>query len=120
MTERTARNFLLYQLQNVLYSEFYIRGHASPRVWKDESASGHEPDFVERLSAADTGNGCLEPGWLVIARGGNEVVVSKHGVTLYVSPDGVEPMPSGVSPGRQCNYACLRNCALCLRAITWP
>jgi hypothetical protein len=102
MTPRTARNYLLYQLQSQLYSDFYIRGTASPRVWSDGGGVTDGAAFVETLSAANMGNGCWENGWDVQTATPGEVVVRRAGLTLWVRPeDCLSPDGSPIEPGTE-------------------
>lgn len=85
MTARTTRNYLLSQLQNRLYTDFYIRGKASPKVWNDEGQMESGTDFVEGLSRANAGSGCREAGWEVTEVVAEEVAVRRHRLTLWVT-----------------------------------
>jgi hypothetical protein len=85
MTPKTARNYLLYQLQSKLYSDFYIRGIASSAVWNDGVTGASS--FVEALSAANMGKGSCESGWEVQEAVADRVVVRRSGLTLWVRPE---------------------------------
>jgi hypothetical protein len=101
LTPKTARSYLLYQLQNQLYGDFYRQGFAGPsrRDAAELPAHGRTP-FVETLSAANGGNGCWEAGWQVVAVNGAEVVVSRDGLTLWVRPqDCLAPAGGEITPG---------------------
>jgi HopA1 effector protein family len=100
MTARTARNYLLHQLQSQLYGDFYVRGGASPRVWDDHGGAADAIAFAEGLSAANTGTGCHEGGWEVLAVAQREVVVRRDGITLWVEPEEcLAPVSGCIEPG---------------------
>jgi hypothetical protein len=84
MTTKTARNYLVYQLQSHLYNEFYIRGGASHSVWSDSSSEADPGSFVETLSAANEGVGCRESGWEVTTAADDRLVVRKGNLDLWV------------------------------------
>ena len=84
MTSKTARNYLLYQLQSHLYSEFYIRGGVSQSVWSDPGSEGDALSFVETLSAANKGTGCDESGWKVQTVAKDYLVVQRGNLNLWV------------------------------------
>jgi len=84
MTPRTARNYLRHRLQSQLYSDFYVRGGASPQLWDQDGGAADPVSFVEALSAANTGNGCREDGWEVLTAAADEVTARRHGVTLWI------------------------------------
>jgi HopA1 effector protein family len=87
MTPKTARNYLLYQLQSHLYNEFYIRGGTSQNVWNDPDCDADAVSFVEALSAANEGSGCNESGWEVLATAENHLRVRKGNLELWVRPE---------------------------------
>ena len=117
MTPKTARNYLLYQLQSHLYSDFYIRGGALNNVWSDPGVDADALSFVESLSVANQGSGCHQSGWEVQSAIGDHLTVRRGGLELWVrpqdysAPDGRTPQPGtsvalhlpkellGVSPG---------------------
>jgi hypothetical protein len=90
MTARTARNYLINQLQNLLYTEFYIRGTASRRVWNDEVEMARDADFVDTLSAANAGSGCCESGWEVTEITADEVAIRRDKLTLWVTREDLD------------------------------
>src|SRR5580704_8882584 len=87
MTPKTARNYLLYQLQSHLYNEFYIRGGTSQNVWNDQDCDADAFSFVEALSAANEGSGCNESGWKVQAAAEGHLRVRKGNLELWVRPE---------------------------------
>jgi hypothetical protein len=100
MTPRTARNYLLYQLQSHLYSEFYIRGGVSQSVWSDPGSDADALSFVETLSVANEGTGCRESGWQVQAIGKDHLVVRRGNLDLWVRPeDYTAPKDRALEPG---------------------
>jgi hypothetical protein len=87
LTIKTGRNYLLFNLQLRLYSDFYCRGFAAPS--RRESAgfpAGGSPPFIEALSAANSGKGYSEQGWAVRAIEGSQVVLGKEGLELRGLP----------------------------------
>jgi HopA1 effector protein family len=100
MTPRTARNYLLFQLQSQLYSDFYIRGAASPGVWGNGWSVNGAAAFGERLSVANMGDGNWEQGWEIQSVTLGEVVVKRAGLTLWVRPkDCLMPQGGSMEPG---------------------
>jgi hypothetical protein len=87
MTPKTARNYLLYQLQSHLYNEFYIRGGASHSVWGDPGDETDAISFVETLSAANEGTGCRESGWEILTTAKDHLIVRKGNLELWVRPE---------------------------------
>lgn len=103
LNPNTARQYLLYNLQARLYTDFYCRGGAASSKANIGShpLSGVTP-FVERLSAANTGSGQWAEGWEVEAIEGAEVVARKGGVSVWARPgdclvSGGEHLSPGVS-----------------------
>jgi hypothetical protein len=84
LTPRTARNYLLYNLQAQLYNDFYCRGKATPsRAYEVGSRAGGSAPFVERLSRANSGGGYWEWGWQAKSvDAGGRVSVSKGGLEI--------------------------------------
>jgi hypothetical protein len=84
----TARNYLLFNLQTQLYSDFYSNGFASPSRQQAAGlpAIGRTP-FVEELSAANCGTGYWEDGWEVRAVKHGAVIVHRGGLELWVQPE---------------------------------
>ena len=88
MTPRTARNHLLYELQSRLYTAFYLRGAASPRVWGEQTASENGAALVQTLAAANSGAGSWDNGWEAVTAGpGMPLRNRKGGLTLWVTPE---------------------------------
>ncbi len=85
LTRNTARNYLLFNLQSQLYSDFYCRGFAAPDM---QAAAGLPPvgktPFVEEVSAGNCGTGYWEDGWEVGAVKHGDVIVHKGGLQLWV------------------------------------
>lgn len=88
MDADSARAYLLYTLQHQLYADCYCRGHAAPTL--DNGAhgrAGRSDTFVEMLAAANTGAGSREPGWRVVEAAGQQLVVERNGLSLWIGPD---------------------------------
>jgi hypothetical protein len=97
MTPKTARGYLLFSLGSQLYNNFYLPGFAEPTRWDAPALPVLEQSlFVERLSAANAGNGFWETGWQVRVIGENEVVVHRGGLELRVRPEAYS-VPKGLS-----------------------
>ena len=104
LTEKTARTYLLHQLQSRLYADFYIRGGAdvpsSESLWSNELGGCDASEFLETLVAANTSSGSWEGSWEVLSSTAEEVVVRRGGLSLWVRPDDCEAAGSGaMSPG---------------------
>ena len=84
----TARNYLLFNLQHQLYSDFYCRGFASPsnQVTRALPAVSKAP-FVKALSAANSGTGYKGNGWEVSAIEHGTIVVERGELRLWVRPE---------------------------------
>ncbi len=98
MSPDVAQEFLLYQLQQELYNNFYCRGFPAP----GESRSGRlnplgSPAFVARLAASNRGRGSLQPGWQIQGEEDGQLVVERDGLSLWVSP--TQTIPAMQAPG---------------------
>jgi hypothetical protein len=87
MTARTARSYLLYQLQSQLYVDFYIRGSLAKAPWGESCITSDAFTFLEELSAANSGCGSWQSGWVVASVHGDEVTVRNNGLALWVQPE---------------------------------
>lgn len=102
LAAHTARNYVLFNLQNQLYIDFYCQGFASP----SNQVSGRPPagmtPFVEALSAANCGKGHWEDGWVVRLISGGEVIVYRQGLELSARPeDLLIPQGKTIATGMQ-------------------
>jgi hypothetical protein len=83
-----AREYILYALQQQLYSYLYCPGAAVPA--RNPTVGGHRlpwgTEFVGDLSAANNGTGSLEPDWRVHKIDGDHIVVERHGLHLWMKP----------------------------------
>ena len=82
LAAHTARNYLLFNLQNQLYTDFYCQGFASPSNHALGSPPAGKTPFVEALSAANCGTGHWEEGWVVLSISDSEVIIYKQGLEL--------------------------------------
>ncbi len=83
-----------------LYERLYIRpsGHSLPRA--DMLA---QRDLVAALSAANTGRGTWERGWMVRKiEDDGQVVVAKDGVNFWTQATGLRASSDSVQPGETC------------------
>jgi hypothetical protein len=103
MTSKTARSYLVYQLQSRLYSDFYIRGSASAS-YRGEAPAAETMAFARTLSTANAGTGCRENGWAIVEANANEIAVSKGGPRLHVHPSECSPA-RGVPVQKGCTVA---------------
>jgi hypothetical protein len=88
LTPGTARGYLLFQLQSQLYRDFYCRGSAQPALFAEVGIwASRATQFVESLSAANSGKGCWQPNWLVSAIEEAHVVVEQRGLRLWARPE---------------------------------
>ena len=96
LTPRTARNYLLVQLQMQLYGDFYRQGYAAPAAKNilNAPAMGRTP-FVDALSAANCGRGSWEHGWVVSAIADDQVAVRRDGLTLWTRRQDCLARPGG-------------------------
>jgi hypothetical protein len=85
MTAKTARSYLVYQLQSRLYSDFYIRGNRPASNWS-EAPSIDAMSFAQAFSTENAGTGCRESDWTVVEVDANEVMISKGGLQLNIHP----------------------------------
>jgi hypothetical protein len=100
MTEKTARQYLRFQLQSHLYSDFYISGGATSAEWGSRQSPADSVSFIRALSAANAGTGCREKGWEVISSRADETAVCKDGLTFIVRPDAcIRPDSMPLQPG---------------------
>ena len=86
MTTKTARSYLVYQLQSSLYRDFYSRGNRPASDWS-ETPGLDSTAFARALSTANAGAGCRESGWTLLEVNANGAVVSKGGLQLHILPD---------------------------------
>jgi hypothetical protein len=96
----TARSYLHFHLQTQLYAHFYHQGYAIPRP--DDPlfgfAQGRTP-FIETLSAANTGRGSWQDGWVVRATQDAGVVVGKDDLDIWVAWEDCAAQPGSTAPG---------------------
>jgi hypothetical protein len=95
-----ARALLVDNLQMQLYTDFYCAGAARPQL--DDAPITAMPGvspFAQALSAANQGTAGREPGWTVLRQEGDDVVVTRGGLSLWVAaadlytPDGTAARP---------------------------
>ncbi|MGA9875792.1 MAG: T3SS effector HopA1 family protein [Solirubrobacteraceae bacterium] len=97
----SAREYLLYNLQARLYTDFYCAGGPRQQLGNPalEMLPGHSP-FVRALSEANTGTGAREPGWTVRRADGDALVVSRGGLSVWAPPGEVYPADgNSLAPG---------------------
>lgn len=92
-----ARGFLVGNLSNRLYDDFYQRGGARPTrppYAGSPRASNWEP-LVTELSSANGGAGTLQAGWQVVAVDGEQLSIRRDGLTLRAHPEEIVCSGSG-------------------------
>jgi HopA1 effector protein family len=95
-----ARGYLVYNLQNQLYTDFYSQGLARRREPVDSRLLPGLTPFVQALSAANTGRGCHENGWLVSGVKNDEIVARKNGPEFRISlKECCNPHGGPITPG---------------------
>lgn len=87
MSPDVAREFLIYKLQQELYSNFYCRGIPTA-AGLQHSLTGTlgSPAFVEKLSTANQTQSTLQPGWRIKDGEAGQIVVERAGLALWVTP----------------------------------
>jgi HopA1 effector protein family len=98
-----TRVYLKRILQGRLYRDFYCRGRATPA--EDASPPRGSPrltPFIGALSAANSGSGSREPGWMVRGIEDGQVVVERNGLSVWVGPDDIYGAPHAPRPGDEC------------------
>ncbi|HEY0024789.1 MAG TPA: lanthionine synthetase LanC family protein [Longimicrobium sp.] len=97
LTPATARAYLRHRIQQALYTGLYTRGDAMAPPSEPGQADVGTTSFIAALSAANTGKGALQDGWVVEAVDGSAVQVRRGGLALRVPrrmlPRGRTPAP---------------------------
>jgi hypothetical protein len=92
MTPEVAREFLVYQLQQEMYGNFYCRGFpAAGVVVHGGGGIAGSSAFVESLSRANRARSSLQPGWRVREQSEDSLVVERDGLALWVAPSHAVP-----------------------------
>jgi hypothetical protein len=86
MSPELAREFLLHQLQNEFYANFYCRGFPVASGAPEHHTQLGSAAFLETLSRCNRGRGTLQPGWLLQEESEGQLVVERDGLSLWVSP----------------------------------
>jgi hypothetical protein len=87
LDEATARGYLVYNVANDLYGNFYCQGAAAPPGLRRRTAPEGDGTFVQSLSAANAGRGCWEPGWSVVRVQDGAVTVERDGLSMLALRD---------------------------------
>jgi hypothetical protein len=101
LSDEDARGYLLYGLESRLYGDFYLHGHATvSQPHEAVDAVRGDPALVESLSRAHSGRGCWEPGWKLLGREEDRVVVERGGLVLRATRAECRGLPpAGAQPG---------------------
>ena len=91
LTPETAHAFLVSNIQETLYTDFYVSGGVRPGRDKANLDLPGRTEFVERLSAANAGRGYLSEKWVVRRFEPGTVVVHRDGLDLWVKPEECVP-----------------------------
>ena len=84
MSRPAVQDYLVLLLAGQLYRDFYRRGRAEPPRWSMRASGADKRQFQSALSAANCGQGHLDPGWQVLRRDGLGMVVERNGLELTV------------------------------------
>jgi hypothetical protein len=98
-----TRVYLKRILQGRLYRDFYCRGRATPA--EDASPSRGSPrltPFIGALSAANSGSGSCEPGWIVRGVEDGQVIVERNGLSVWVGADDIYGAPHAPRTADEC------------------
>lgn len=97
MSTAAMRDFLCYQLKGRLYSDFYCKGFATPAD-KHRAVGRRTPTtlFVQTLSAANTGTGSREGGWIIENIGSDVFTASRDGLRLWISRTDIHADEQGI------------------------
>jgi hypothetical protein len=100
LTPKTARDYLLYNLQTQLYGDFYCQGIATP----SKAEIGGVPilgmtPFVEQLSEANIGNGYWATGWEVRRVEEKVLFAGKGDLELGARPEDCLAATGTLAPG---------------------
>jgi hypothetical protein len=100
ISEADARGYLVFNLENRLYSDFYCQGAAvmpTPREPVDPVRG--DPVLIEALSHSNAGSGCWEPGWQFHGREDDGFVVERGGLILRATAEECRGLPEAEAPG---------------------
>lgn len=90
---------LIDELAQVLYAQFYTRSGSVPQS-HDELA---DRTLVAALSAANSGKGTWEPGWVIQGEAEEgRIPVRKDGLTLWVTSDQLRSRGASTRAGTRC------------------
>jgi hypothetical protein len=83
LPEASARSLLLRAMRTRLYDSFYTSGGVAP-IDASHGEEGNLPDtvLVSALTAANSGTGSWERGWTLEHAFGEDLLVSRNGVTV--------------------------------------
>ena len=82
-----VRETLVQGIARRLYGDFFSPGTTRPAV-RAVGASGRRR-MSERLAAANSGRGCLDPAWRVVGAEAGRLIVARDGLRLWVLPETV-------------------------------
>lgn len=85
------REYLIARIEQELYRSFYIRGRPMAHLAGDLPHRGSDPEFVEALSAANSGRGGWDGGWLVESVEGEQLQVARRGLRMRVRTSDCRP-----------------------------
>jgi hypothetical protein len=98
---KVRRARLLQAMRYLLYAQFYCTGRAEPLEhlpWNAPPAG--DPDFVQRLSEANSGDHAYERGWTVRTAAPGRTVVERAGLQVRVrAADIVDPIGAPLKVG---------------------
>jgi hypothetical protein len=102
ITAKTARNYLLFNLQTQLYRDFYVHGFPVREEMPGAVAPRAEKTiaFLQELSGANCGQGYWSGGWEICEVADGRVAAQKGGLTVWTRPQNcLLPQTGGTAPG---------------------
>ncbi len=84
------RRALVGGIRARLYDSFYTQGVPRPATAADAPHPGGLRSISHELAAANSGTGCVEPGWQLVEEGEGRRVVQKGGLRLWVTDEEIE------------------------------
>lgn len=102
LSRDALREFLISDLQWLLYSKFYCVGFPAfltGDIWRAGNPM-EQARLASRLSAVNTGKGSLEPDWTIRGVRNGTLLASRHDLTVRLDPEQAEfSSEAAVQPG---------------------
>lgn len=84
-----SRSYLLFNLQNRLYRDFYCAGRAVATTSDGGAPAYGRTPFVQRLSLANSGRGGTQDGWDMRAHDGDGLLLAREGLVVRAAPSAI-------------------------------